>query len=200
MSGGASTSRQERTAERIEAASVGPKRKEGNEQESVALPVLVTVLVVLGGSAGFGMPSLLGPTGVVATPNALVAPTGQMQAVLTYQRLEGFNQQLRAEDMYDHFTITQYLDREETNSLWGLEALAGVAEGAELWAAYSKDNSDASLKTWSAGVKYQFPNCSKDVNVAIGASYRKSTGASDFARVDSVYYDPLAIWAQRLLR
>ncbi len=151
------------------------------------LPVLVTVLVVLGSTAGFGsMPSLLGPTGVVTTPNAMVAPMGMIETVLTYQRLDGFNQELGAVDMYDSFSVTQNIDRNETNNLWGLEALAGVANGAELWAAYSKDNSDVSLKTWSGGAKYQFPNCSKNVNVAIGASYRKASGSTDVAEVDSV--------------
>ncbi len=114
------------------------------------------------------MPSLLGPTGVVSTPDALVAPMGQIQTVVDYARLEG-----RALDIYDS-TIT----RTGEANLWGFEALAAVANGAELWAAYSKDNSDFDQKTWGVGAKYQIQGGCGPSNVlfAVGGSYRKATG------------------------
>ncbi len=141
------------------------------------------------------MPSLAGPTGVVWTPNALVAPMGQLQVMVDYQRLQALSL-----DVYDGT-----LDRREDSNLWKGEILAGIADGAELWAAYSKTSGnqggsvdrfpldegssrqlvatentfvDADLKTWSAGAKYQFhQGCApKNWLFAIGADYRKGTG------------------------
>ncbi len=63
----------------------------------------------------------------------------------------------------------------------------GIFNGAELWVAYSKDNGQFADKTWSVGAKYQFPLAPKsNVNLALGASYRKMTGSADAV----LWYDP----------
>ena len=166
------------------------------------LPVLVALLVVLGSGAGFAsMPSLLGGTGIVSVPDAMVAPLGQVQTALTYQRLETLQHSAQALDMYNAgasgskqgalmlkhtagaldvynpgaFDYSENF-AEQTNYLWGVQALGGIANGAELWAAYSQEQSDSNLKTWSVGGKYQITPPKSTVNVAVGASYRDATG------------------------
>jgi hypothetical protein len=140
------------------------------------LAALAVVLVVAGSGAGYAaMPSLYGPTGIVSVPNALVAPMGQITGALTYQRL----QQINNAAMYTDGVEDVLLFDEEDSSLWALQALAGVANGAELWAAYSKDNSDFNVKTWGIGGKYQFNAYEKGTDqpkFAIGASYKHATG------------------------
>jgi len=140
------------------------------------LAALAAVLVVAGSGAGYAaMPSLYGPTGIVSVPNALVAPVGQVQGALTYQRLQQINNAAVYSDVNEDVL---FLD-EEDSSLWALQALAGVANGAELWAAYSKDNSDFNVKTWGIGAKYQFNMDEKNsdqVKFAIGGGYKHATG------------------------
>jgi len=150
------------------------------------LPVLAAVLIAAGSGAGYAsMPSLLGGTGIVSLPNAEIAPMGQLQTAVVYQRLEAIGI-----DMYnEEFT-------NETASLWGIQALAGVANGAELWAAYSKDNSDADMKTWSLGGKFQIPTGDKSVNLAVGANYRQGKGEfPTFLSVDE--FDPLLVFSDQ---
>jgi hypothetical protein len=135
------------------------------------LPVLVAMLIALGSGAGTAMPSLGGFTGIVTVPNAYVAPMGQLQAAVSYQRLESSN--IIALNMYD-----------ESSSAWSLQALSGIAEGAELWAAYSRDNSDFENSTWGVGGKYQIPmEGQTGWNLAVGASYQRLTG--DFSFIDA---------------
>ncbi len=131
--------------------------------------LLAAILVAVSGGAGYAsMPSLLGPTGVVSTPNALVAPQGQLQVALDYQKLDTMGV-----DVYE-----EEFTRNEENNLWGFEALDGIFNRAELWAAYNKDSGDFEDKTWSAGFKYQLPLAPKsNVNLALGASYRKLSGS-----------------------
>ncbi len=64
------------------------------------LSVLVALVVVLGSGIGFAMPSLLGGTGIVSVPNACVAPTGNVQAVVDYLRTENAQQAVSAINMY----------------------------------------------------------------------------------------------------
>ncbi len=81
------------------------------------LAALVMVLVAMGSGAGYAsMPSLLGPTGVVTTPNALVAPMGQIQTVVDYQRMEGLSL-----DFYDGT-----VDRNETNAVGASKRSLGL--------------------------------------------------------------------------
>jgi len=131
-----------------------------------ALPVLAALLVA-GRGVGYAIPSLGGPTGVVSTPNALVAPMGQLQVAVSYQSMT--NSLVSG--------LETYTPLDDSLNVWSLQALAGVAEGAELWAAYSKDSSDFDVSTWGIGGKYKFPTeASYGMDFAIGASYQAGSG------------------------
>ncbi len=130
------------------------------------LPVLAALLVA-GSGVGYAIPSLGGPTGIVTVPNALVAPMGQLQVAVSYQSLT--NELVSG--------LETYTPLDTDSNLWSLQALAGVAEGAELWAAYSADNSEFDVSTWGIGGKYKFPtDTTYGLDVAIGAGYRSGSG------------------------
>jgi hypothetical protein len=107
-------------------------------------------------STGFAMPSIGGPTGIVSVPTAEVAPVGEIQTALTY-----LSQQMYGADV----------------DCWGLNVLAGVSEGAELWGAYATAKVDSptipvDANMWGFGGKYQLASEPEDsASLAIGASY-----------------------------
>jgi hypothetical protein len=108
------------------------------------------------------MPSLGGPTGIVSVPNALVAPPGQLQAALSFQS--------QTNSMYS---------ADVDVSMWQLNVLAGVSQGAELWAAYALADQDTPTASetahmWALGGKYQFTSEPKDqAALAVGMSMEK---------------------------
>jgi hypothetical protein len=107
------------------------------------LPALAILLVAVGGSAAFAVPSLGGPSGIVSVPNALVAPVGQAAAAVSWQSMT------TAVDMYEA--------GDEDFSVWSLQVLGGVASGAELWAAYSTADDLLDTNVWGVGGKFQSP-------------------------------------------
>jgi hypothetical protein len=121
------------------------------------LPLVVALLVVAGGAA-YAIPSLGGPTGIVTVPTAAVAPNGQLQTALTYQ-----SQEMYTADV----------------SLWQLQALAGVSDEAELWAAYALADQDGptaaeTANMWAFGGKVQLASEPEDdTSLAVGASLEK---------------------------
>jgi len=123
----------------------------------LALPLVVALLVVAGGAA-FAIPSIGGPTGIVSVPTAAVAPNGELQTALTYQ-----SQEMYTADV----------------SLWQLQALAGVSEEAELWAAYALADQDGPTESETAnmfafGGKMQLSSEPEDdTSLAVGASIEK---------------------------
>jgi hypothetical protein len=122
------------------------------------LPVLAAVVLVAGGGAALAIPSLSGPTGIVSTPTAAVAPANSLQAALSYQSLEaaGLGAYGASEDM----------------TVWALQALAGVSDKAELWAAYStvRDGEDSHL--WGIGGKLQLAKEPEEsATLAVGGSW-----------------------------
>jgi hypothetical protein len=134
------------------------------------LPVLAAILVASSG-VGYAIPSLGGPTGVVAMPNALAAPMGNLQLAGSYQDVSADS---------DFSADLDLVNGLEDFGVFSLQALAGVAEGAELWAAYSRDNSDFDFATWGIGGKYVIPTeTTAGTSLAIGASYRASNGDAD---------------------
>lgn len=177
------------------------------------LPVLAALLVA-GSGVGYAIPSLGGPTGIVIAPNALVAPMGQLQVAVGYQRMSGDGSvaEMGATEATDlliqglepyvpptvgvsDFPYGSGSDFDDF-SIWSLQALAGVAEGAELWAAYSKDNSDFDTATWAIGGKYALPmKTTGGTSFAIGGGYRSGSGDADLI-VDlntALYPDPVAV-------
>lgn len=120
------------------------------------LPVLAAFVIVAGSGAALAIPSLSGPTGIVSTPTAAVAPAGSLQAALSYQSLEASNLGAYSEDM----------------TAWALQALAGVSDKAELWAAYSTVRNGADSNLWGIGGKVQLAKEPEDsATLAVGASY-----------------------------
>jgi hypothetical protein len=122
------------------------------------LPVLAAFVIVAGSGAALAIPSLGGPTGIVSTPTAAVAPANSLQAALSYQSLEvaGIGAYGTNEDM----------------TAWALQALAGVSDKAELWAAYSTVRDGADSHLWGIGGKVQLAKEPKDsATLAVGASY-----------------------------
>jgi hypothetical protein len=140
------------------------------------LPVLVAMLIATGSGIGLAIPSLYGPTGIVTVPNAMVAPMGQVQVAGSYQRFQGTLDQAVIANTLDALGL--YVPGGDDDfSSWSLQALTGIADGAELWAAYLKDNSDLENTVWGIGGKFAIPQQSADqVSIAVGASYRRLDG------------------------
>jgi len=126
------------------------------------LPLLAAFLMVVASGAAYAIPSLGGPTGIVSTPNALVAPVGQLQTALTYQSQE------YASEMYGGNIDATY---------WALNLLTGVSDEAELWAAYALVDQDMptdseNANMWAIGGKYQIAREPEDqAALAIGGSW-----------------------------
>jgi hypothetical protein len=138
------------------------------------LPALAILLVAVGGSAAFAVPSLGGPSGIVSVPNALVAPVGQAAAAVSWQQMQGL-------DLYSDTGLGDF-------SVWSLQVLGGVASGAELWAAYSNSADDLDTTAWGIGGKFQFlREPEAPVTLAVGASYQKETGDVSIAVADEMY-------------
>jgi len=137
------------------------------------LPLLAVVLIALGSGSSFAIPSLGGPTGVVATPTAMVAPVGDLQAAISYQSLQDGG--ILGSDSSADLTV------------WGLQALAGVSDKAELWAAYGRLSDGNDTHMWGIGGKLQLTKEPQDdATLAIGASY----GILQDIVVSSAMYDP----------
>jgi hypothetical protein len=139
------------------------------------LPALAMLLVAVGGSAAFAVPSLGGPSGIVSVPNALVAPTGQAAVAVSWQQMsESLN-------LYEAGGSGDF-------STWSLQVLGGVAEGAELWAAYSNANDVLDTTTWGVGGKFQFARePDSPVTLAIGGGYRSGSGDARIADALDMY-------------
>jgi hypothetical protein len=149
------------------------KRKEQMSKRVWLLPALAILLVAVGGSAAFAVPSLGGPSGIVSVPNALVAPTGQAAVAASWQSME----------MYE-------LTNSEDFSTWSLQVLGGVAEGAELWAAYSNANDILDTTTWGVGGKFQFARePDSPVTLAVGGGYRSGSGDTRIGEALDMYVD-----------
>ncbi len=117
------------------------------------LPLLVVLLIV--GLAGLAqaVSSLSGPTGVVATPTAEIAPEGLASVVLSRQSL-----QTSGEDLKN----------------WELQALGSIAEQAEMWVAYSSIDNTFGSKLWGLGGKVQVYHAPASATaVAVGAGWYK---------------------------
>jgi hypothetical protein len=121
------------------------------------LPLLGAALLGASSTVACAMPSLAGPTGIVTTPTAKVAPTTEWQTAVSYHSLEVVG-------MYDA-------------SLWSLQILKGVADDAEMWAKYLRSTNGEDTDVWEIGGKYQLSErlferrgFLTDTDVAVGAS------------------------------
>ena len=124
------------------------------------IPVLVGLLVATACGVGFAIPSLDGPTGIVTVPNASVAPLGTLQTALSYQKFKMATPSGTAET--------------EDMTAWSLQALTGVADKAELWAAYQSLRNQQDSHIWGIGGKIQLAKEPEETaSLAVGASYQK---------------------------
>ncbi len=129
---------------------------------------LVALLVAVAGGSALAMSSLTGPTGIVATPTAAVAPTGTLEAALTYQRLS------IGQDMYESVEAAQLMDEGDSTDMtvWGGELLGGFAEKGEYWLQYNAVSNGHDSHLWGGGAKYRFLEEPKDsVDLAVGVGY-----------------------------
>lgn len=117
------------------------------------LPMMVALLVVGVGGLAQAIPSLGGPTGVVATPTAEIAPQDLLSVVLSRQSIKTGSDDL-------------------TN--WELHALGSVADQAELWLAYSSVKDTFDSKVWGIGGKAQVYRAPESATaIAIGGGWLK---------------------------
>jgi len=123
---------------------------------------LATILMMTSSGVALAIPSLGGPTGVVSTPSAIVAPMGGVQGALSYQSLEVGG------------------DTTEDYSAWALQALAGVTDKAELWAAYGSVRDGEDTHIWAFGGKLQaLAEPTGQTKFAVGGAYRSWADGAD---------------------
>jgi hypothetical protein len=116
-----------------------------------ALPFLAALVIIAGSGVGFAIPSLGGPTGIVALPTADIATENKVDLVLGRQS----------------FNIG-----DGDNTAWDLKALIGVGGRAELWAAHSRISSDFDSRLTSIGAKLQLMREPQDqASLAVGLGY-----------------------------
>jgi hypothetical protein len=139
------------------------------------LTLLAAFAIAVSGGAAHAIPSLAGPTGIVSTPNALVAPPDKLQTALIYQ------QQEVSAGMYS-------VDIDQ----WQLNVLTGVGEEAELWAAYALADQESptvsdNANMWALGGKWQLAAEPEDqASLAVGGSW-ESWSDSALAGMASMY-------------
>jgi hypothetical protein len=115
---------------------------------------LMAALLVGAAGAAYAVPSLGGPTGIVALPTTDIAGMRDLETAATYQPLE----------------IASPTGADDARA-WSLQVLRGVSDEAELWGAYSRvtDGSDSDL--WRLGGKYKMKGFwGEDVQFVVGGS------------------------------
>lgn len=142
---------------------------------------LMAALLVGAAGAAYAVPSLGGPSGIVALPNTTIAGTMDMATAAGYQA----------------FQVPGPAGADDAVA-WSLQVLRGVSDEAELWAAYSRTHDGADTDLWRLGGKYRVEGLlPEDVQLAVGGSigrwvdgfglpwvtstdmYSSSTGVSD---------------------
>jgi len=133
------------------------------------IPVLVALLLSAACGVGFAIPSLNGPTGIVTVPNAYVAPVKSIDYALSYQKFKMTNL-VESTDMYGGSLFTE---KSQSMTAWSLQALAGVADKAELWVAYQAVRDHDNTSIWGIGGKVQLTKEPEEAaSLAIGGGYR----------------------------
>ncbi len=140
------------------------------------LAVLAVCLIALCSEAGFAIPSLGGPTGIATLPNAAIAPMKVVDTALTYQKARVSNL-VASSSMYGG--PTTLVRKSEDLRVWSLQALTGVTDEAELWAAYSTVRDATDSHVWGIGGKMLLPRLIRlpGTSLAVGASYQDWVGA-----------------------
>ncbi len=145
------------------------------------LLLLAAALSAGAGGAGYAVPSMGGPTGIVAMPTAAIAPTTDLQVALSYRALQTLAQGAEmygggAEAAVHVEALAQAADMyaaagDTDATVWSLQVLRGVSDQAELWAAYQRVHNTADSIIWELGGKILVDQTwLKDVKVAVGGS------------------------------
>ena len=145
-----------------------------------AIPVLVGLLVAAACGAGFAIPSLGGPTGIVSVPNASIAPVKSLETALS---LHNFRVVSEGAGMYGAST------HDDMTAL-SFQILTGVSDEAELWAAFQNVRDGEDSHIWGIGGKFQLAREPEmPVSVAVGASFQKwiDAFAADAAAASGMY-------------
>ena len=122
---------------------------------SWTLCLLAAALLAAGTPPGLAMPSVAGPTGIVSVPTAAVAPDYELQTAVTYRSLQMYDAEVGESDV----------------TIWALQALRGVSDDAELWAAYQRVTNGKDGNAWELGGKYRLGReVLADAEVSVGAS------------------------------
>ncbi len=135
----------------------------------VMLAAAAGLVWVAGGAAGAAeVPSLLGGTGLVATPNAWIEPQGDVAVAVADQSVPN-----STETSADMWIATL-----GSGHIWSAQAVGGVAKGTEVWAKWGRDNTPFDNQTWSFGGKYQMPLHGSHYCIAVGAARRQLDGSA----------------------
>jgi len=132
---------------------------------------LVCAVVAIAASAGLGMPTISGATGIVATPNADVVPVGWYDLALDYQALDIGSESLQS---------------------WPLRVVGGVANQAELGIAYSRITNEGTGRILGFNGKFQLlrEGMTKPA-ISVGANFSTFSdeieNATDFDKVTTLY-------------
>ena len=156
------------------------------------IPVLVGLLLTAACGVGLAIPSLDGPTGIVTVPNASVAPLGSLQTALSYQKFK----------MAKMATPSGTAQTEDMTA-WSLQLLTGVADKAELWAAYQSISDGGDSHIWGIGGKVQLAKEPEEAaSLAVGASYQKWADAfvAELVTGGGMYGQPVILEDAKVLK
>ncbi len=131
------------------------------------IPVLAGLLLAVACGAGFAIPSLGGPTGIVSVPNASLAPAKSLETAFSLQNFRVLTESVA---MYGGGVTTGHDDM----TALSFQLLTGVSDEAELWAAYQSVRDGEDSHIWGIGGKFQVAKEPEmPVSVAVGASFQK---------------------------
>lgn len=141
------------------------------------LPLVVAFLVAAAVGA-HAIPSLGGPTGIVSLPNADIAPIDELQAAVSYQAFE---------TMAGGMAMYEGSSAANDAAVWALQAVRGVSEEAELWAAYSRVHNSTDTDIWQLGGKVRLEGVAgANTQVAVGGSIGRWANAFGMPWAESV--------------
>jgi hypothetical protein len=127
--------------------------------------LLVAAVMALSAAGAGAYPTFSGPTGMVALPNAEVAPPGALILALDYQNQSG--------------DVT----------LWPARAVYGIADKTEVWAGYMRASASSdSTSSWNVGAKYKFATEPvQKISLAVGGSWGKGDALSEDVTITNLF-------------
>jgi hypothetical protein len=150
-------------------------------RKTVLMLCVLGVLVAAAAGAGFAMPSLGGPTGIVSVPTAQVLPLNEVEAALSYQivKLNALYGPDETAELAAPLQAASLSDALTANRLrvLALQGLAGISNGTEGWASFATVRGGKRENVWGLGAKAllttKFMKGAKSPVLAVGASYQQ---------------------------